>query len=114
MLAEPQDEDEADQLAQQRVELFRRQDESAAWQTVGQGTVMWMPEGDRQRLMVVEDGEPTRPLGMIVVPSTLAPPPDAEPSHTPSPIQRLQPNDMRVAPSWQARRSISTSGRTRA
>ena len=61
--------DETDQLAAQRVEVFSRTDDAAAWQSLGQGTVMWMPHGDMQRLMVVEDEPPSRPLGSVVLPS---------------------------------------------
>ena len=32
---------EEEQLQQQRVEFFSRADDSGAWQSIGQGTVMW-------------------------------------------------------------------------
>ena len=72
-------EDEQEQLAAQRVDVFVRSDDAAEWQSVGQGTVMWMPDGDKQRLMVLAEEEPsTRPLGSVVLPSGHLP-------HTPNP-----------------------------
>tara|TARA_B100000795_G_scaffold170207_1_gene128295 strand:- start:187 stop:456 length:270 start_codon:yes stop_codon:yes gene_type:complete len=63
-------EEEEEQLAAQRVDVFVRSDDDAEWQSVGQGTVMWMPDGDRQRLMVLAEEEPSaRPLGSVVLPS---------------------------------------------
>ena len=69
LMTETEDKEEAEQLAAQRVEVFSRSDDDAEWQNVGQGTVMWMPEGERQRLMVLEEEPNARPLGSVVLPS---------------------------------------------
>ena len=62
--------EEEEQLAAQRVDVFVRSDDDDEWKAVGQGTVMWMPDGDRQRLMVLAEEEPSaRPLGSVVLPS---------------------------------------------
>ena len=60
---------EEEQLQQQRAEFFSRADDSGAWQSIGQGTVMWMPHEDKQRLMVVEEEPPSKSLGSVVLPS---------------------------------------------
>lgn len=75
-------EEEEQQLAAQRVDVFVRSEDEAEWQAVGQGTVMWMPDGDRQRLMVLggEEEPSVRPLGSVVLPSE-------RPAHTPDPAR---------------------------
>ena len=75
-------EEEEQQLAAQRVDVFVRSEDEAEWQAVGQGTVMWMPDGDRQRLMVLggEEEPSARPLGSVVLPSE-------RPAHTPHPAR---------------------------
>ena len=75
-------EEEEQQLAAQRVDVFVRSEDEAEWQAVGQGTVMWMPDGDRQRLMVLggEEEPSARPLASVVLPSE-------RPAHTPDPAR---------------------------
>ena len=75
-------EEEEQQLAAQRVDVFVRSEDEAEWQAVGQGTVMWMPDGDRQRLMVLggEEEPSARPLGSVVLPSE-------RPAHTSDPAR---------------------------
>ena len=75
-------EEEEQQLAAQRVDVFVRSEDEAEWQAVGQGTVMWMPDGDRQRLMVLggEEEPSARPLASVVLPSE-------RPAHNPHPAR---------------------------
>ena len=82
-------EEEEQQLAAQRVDVFVRSEDEAEWQAVGQGTVMWMPDGDRQRLMVLggEEEASARPLGSVVLPSERPVPTPHTPHerHSPAP-----------------------------
>ena len=111
MTSEHEEEEEQQQLAAQLVDVFVRSDDAAEWQLVGQGTVMWMPEGDRQRLMVLAEVE--RPLGSVILPSEhLRHTPDPAPN--PASASTAQPSRSRLAPAVsQVRASTSASARRR-
>ena len=100
------EQEEEEQLAAQRVDVFVRSEDEVEWQAVGQGTVMWMPDGDRQRLMVLGgEAEPSaRPLGSVVLPSE-------RPAHTPDPARAQLARPCRRLDALACRRPSRRPGR---
>ena len=100
------EQEEEQQLAAQRVDVFVRSEDEAEWQAVGQGTVMWMPDGDRQRLMVLggEEEPSARPLASVVLPSE-------RPAHTPDPARAQLARPCRRLDALACRRPSHRPGR---